>query len=143
MLDSRVGGVNAPRAPRRTNGTDADSVPVLMSAMTVAASRDLPAFTALIEQARTHLRARTHKAHSTLNQALTWAADSEWDAAWGACHQAMCDLTWTFPPDISLCPPPPSAPARTCTSCSQALPSSARFCFACGTATLSTPHLED
>lgn len=114
---------------------DADAVPHLLEAMSAAGQHNLDAFVVSIGNARATLPAGRHKARPDLDLAVQRAEAGEWRAAWGSCHQAMCGLTYAYPPDISTCPtmPDDGAPlSSVCGSCGHVLPMPGRFCPACG-----------
>ena len=112
------------RQPRRTNGqfgatqrpesplprtsrlTDPDAVAALTNAMVAAGEHDLDGFLTATTLAQAALH-RTHAGHATLDEAVTYAREGSWPAAYQKLWHTECALVFTMPRDPAHLPPPP------------------------------------
>jgi hypothetical protein len=106
----------------------------LLAAMAAAGRHDLLGVLEALAAAEEAIGPRQHKAHDDITLARSAAHGSNWVAVWAKAHHGLCDLTWSFPPDVSTCPPMPGPDPilETATCCGEVLSWTARFCPMCG-----------
>jgi hypothetical protein len=121
--------------------TDADAATHLIAAMRAASSKDAEAAPAALDAAERCLTSGPHQSRAVIAAAQAALSGGDWMGVWSNAYQAICLLTWAWPPDLGLCPPPPTdtplLPA--CPGCQTAAPPGARFCYRCGTPLSSPP----
>ena len=115
---------------------DADALPHLLTTMRAAGFHDRAQAQASLDDALASLHRGRHKARPDIARAQEAVEQGNWYVCWSMSYQAICGLTHAFPPDLSLCPPPPGTTplaATTCTGCGAHLSAQVRFCPSCGT----------
>ncbi len=107
----------------------------LMAALGAVSVGDHAQLAAALDQAEGALPGRRHDSRTAIHAARSYIEAGDGDAAWGQVYQAIVALTQAFPPDPSVCPPPPTLREQlTCRPCSRLVPADAVFCPYCGVA---------
>lgn len=114
---------------------DARAEPLLVQVMAEAGHHDGPECLRLLDEAESYLGPVLHKSRPDIEAARVAAAACDWARVWRAAYQAMCGLTWAWPPAQPLCPPVPDAdpyPRNLVCGCGADLRGNENFCAMCG-----------